>query len=70
MRQEGPLQCVGGDGERTSWWAMVGSVGDRVRSPSPIDFHLDVTGFGHQNPHPGCKIISAQPLGTGSFPKS
>lgn len=37
MHKEGPLQCVGGDGERTSWWAVVGSVGDRARSPSPID---------------------------------
>lgn len=50
--------------------AAVGSVGDRASSSSPIDFHLDMMGFGYQNPHPGCKIISAQPLGTGSFPRS
>lgn len=46
-----------------------GSVGDRAKPSSPTDFHPDVTGLGRYSPHPGCKMISAQPLGTRSFPR-
>lgn len=69
--QRGPPQCVGGDERRET---MVGSgwqrVSDGVRSHSPKDFYLAVMGFGPQSLQPGCKIISAQPLGTDSCPGS
>lgn len=46
------------------------TVSDRTRSSGPMGFCLVAMGFGHQSLGPGCKISSAQPVGTGSSLKS